>query len=376
MIDFNLIKELSIVEGNVLKIENEIEQVIWAKNVKFDRPIKLGVKKITASTYAGEITYENEEFILLDIYPETADSIINVTYEGLTKTLTFDGTNAKQVYFGTFNGVPDSILTPSSGILTIEGQCIGFGCSSYIISNKMTQTCSCITHVYDFGNINIIPFHAFENCSTLNLTKLPTNITRIMGSAFKGCTTLALTELPPAVKYIGAYAFSGCENLLLSSLPRELSEIGTYAFEYCTNITLTELPSGITSIPEHAFYKCSNIAITEIPEGVTSIGQYAFYMSVDSNTPITRLTTIKLPATLQIIGDSAFCADLMSGYGAYVSSVNEVTMLATTPPTLGERSFGTQTNHPKVYVPKGCSDTYKSAEGWNNYPERIVEVSE
>lgn len=369
MVDFNLIKELSIIEGNVVKIENEIGQVIWQKNVKYDLPIKLGVEKITANTYAGETTYENEQFILLDIYPETADSIISVTYEGLTKTLTFNGTNAKQVYFGTFNGVSDSVLTPSSGIVTIEGQCVGFGCSSYNVSNKSTKFCSCITEVYDFGNISIIKTNAFRGCTNLEITELPISITTIGNYAFYGCTNLALTELPSGLTSIGEYAFYGCTSLMISSLP-----------------------SGITSIGNHAFNGCTEFSITEIPEGVTSIGEKAFYY-VYEDTPNGQMIPFKvehmrLPSTLQSLGDAAFsinCEHPNNSTPSDQITLKTLTINATTPPSVSDTQFlglvyYNGTNNVGgitfiIIVPQGCGATYKAATGWSFYANYIVEAS-
>lgn len=375
MIDFNLIKELSVVEGNVVKIENEISQVIWEKNVKFDRPIKLGVEKVTATTYAGETTYENEEFILLDIYPETADSIINVTYEGLTKTLTFNGTNAKQVYFGTFNGVSDSVSTPSSGIVTIEGQCIGFGCSFYNVSNKNTNVCSCITEVYDFGNINIIPTNAFRNCTNLEITEIPISITAISDYAFYRCTNLALTSLPSGITSIGDYAFDGCTNLALTSLPNSLTSIGYSAFNNCLAIDIEMLPEGLTSIGDSAFYMAT---ILEGGSGTTTISVKT------SDLPMYR-STVTFPSTLTSIGMDAFRTAQYTGSGDYfyLTYIETAIMLSETPPVLGDDAFGTygvyslanSNNEITFIVPKGCVEAYKTAEGWSNYASNIVEAS-
>ena len=94
-------------------------------------PIVLEVEKVTSDTYAGGTTYRGEKFILLDIYPKTSNSVVNVTYGGLTKTLTFIGTSASKVSFGTYGGVSDEVDTPDSGELVIEGDCVAFAESSF-----------------------------------------------------------------------------------------------------------------------------------------------------------------------------------------------------------------------------------------------------
>lgn len=290
MIDFNLIKELSIVEGNVVKIENEIGQVIWNKNVKYDRPIKLGVEKITANTYAGETTYENEQFILLDIYPKTADSIISVTYEGLTKTLTFNGTNAKQVYFGTFNGVADSVATPTSGTLTIEGDCVGVGVGAYNTAKSSLTYCGCITSILAWGEM--------------------------------------------------------------------------------------------TKIPASAFCMCKNLELFEIPNGITHIGNYAFKMEPDrtggadaNSTVYTKMDrgTIILPDTVQSLGYNIWTFNVSDDGYIYIDNL---VLRSSTPPVLeGTKLADFKAKLKTITVPKGCGETYKTADGWSAYANYIVEVS-
>ena len=125
-IDFATLQGLTIPEGVVTQIEKD-GVILWCAN----KPIILEVKKITSDTYAGETRYEGEQFIALDIYPRTSISTVKITYGGLTKTLTFNGTNAQSVYFGTLYGVSDTVSTPASGNLTIEGGCLGFAAGTY-----------------------------------------------------------------------------------------------------------------------------------------------------------------------------------------------------------------------------------------------------
>ena len=127
MIDFSTLQGLTLPEGVVMQITDESGRVIWAVS---GGKVILEVEKMTSDTYAGETTYTGEQFILLDIYPKTGGTV-NVTYGGLTKTITDTSgaaePNAQQVFFGTFNGVSDSVATPTSGELTIEGGYYAFG---------------------------------------------------------------------------------------------------------------------------------------------------------------------------------------------------------------------------------------------------------
>lgn len=146
--------------------------------------VALEVEKITSDTYAGETTYTGEQFILLDIYPKT-NGTVKVTYGGLTKTITDTSgaaePNAQQVFFGTFNGVTDSVTTPTSGMLTIEGKCRGFGIGTFQNGSKTTNVgyCSCITGVSEFGEVESIPDYAFYKCNSIPNISFPEGIKSI-----------------------------------------------------------------------------------------------------------------------------------------------------------------------------------------------------
>jgi hypothetical protein len=271
--NFATLQGLTIPEGVVTQITDASGRVIWSavKSV----PVVLQVEKITSDTYAGETSYTGEQFILLNIYPKT-NGTVKVTYGGLTKTITDTSgvaePNAQQVFFGTFNGVSDSVATPASGELTIEGKFTAFGVGTYFKNIKgTTGYCSCITSVSDWGN----------------------------------------------VEYIPAYAFYGC---------RKLASI--------------KLPDSIISIPDYAFYACNSLNALTIPSGITYIGAHAV-ANANSN-----------------------------------SNTNPfyVTMLPTTPPALGDTAFG-KNGLARFTVPKGCSATYKTATGWSDYANYIVEAS-
>jgi hypothetical protein len=339
---FETLQELKIPEGVVTQIADASGRILWSGGSK----IVLEVAKITATTYASETEYANEQFILLDIYPKT-NGTVKVTYGGIKKTITdtsgVASPNAQTVFFGTFNGVSDSVATPASGILTITGDCEQFGVGSYkekssasTSTNVKTNTkyCSCITNVTKWGKISSIPINAFYECSSLALTSLPSGIT----------------------------------------------SIGSYAFYGCPNIALTSLPSGITSIGDYTFFYCAHINITQIPEGVESIGNRAFMMSVTKNgsgyaddvynTPMHNGTII-LPSTLKSIGSCAFAIDYDSAEDYFTSYLSEVRIYATTPPTASSYIFGnvglgagSSITLKRIIVPKGCVDVYKSASGW------------
>lgn len=253
-IDLSRVTGISDSRGVITEIKDSLGRVIWsAVRIK---PAVLIVEKITSDTYAGETTYTGEQFILLDIYPKT-NGTVKVTYGGLTKTITdtsgAEEPNAQQVFFGTFNGVSDSIVTPTSGKLMIDGDYYAFGQGAYQSASKynLGGTCQCVSCVNDWGVVTEIPVNAFK---------------------------------------------------------------------YIVN---TEQPGNVPLMNS-----------VTIPDGITKIGQEAFYQQ---------------------------------------TSMTELVMLATNPPVLGENAFAIATF--QIVVPKGCGNTYKAAEGWSTYADRIVEVS-
>lgn len=317
---------------------NGVAQLWWTAG---GGPIVLEVEKITSDTYAGETTYTGEQFILLNIYPIT-NGTVSVTYGGLTKTVTdtsgAEEPNAQRVYFGTFNGVPDSVATPASGTLTIEGDCAAFGVGMYNTTSKAVGGCGCIKKVVEWGNAD----------------------TYISSSAFRNCTALASIDLPDSIESIGTYAFHSCS-------------------------ALANIETSAASIGNYAFYRCSALATIALNEGVESIGEYAFAMSKRSGTSM-RYGKIVFPSTLKTIGTDAFVTEesLDSQDGRHYPYLSEIRFLSETPPTMeadmndifGERIYFKKEDGSMgvIVVPKGCGDVYREAFGKTGWGSLVTEV--
>lgn len=297
--------------------------------------VVLEVEKITSDTYANETTYTAEEFILLDIYPKTGGTV-NVTYGGLTKTITDTSgaaePNAQRVFFGTFNGVSDSVATPTSGELTIEGDCAAFGAGKYQENAKSyNKLCGCIISVKDWGSVSYIPAEAF-------------------GSKAYGSPKLTDITIPKSIKSIGNVPFGNCsalQNITVDAANEHYaSENGILFNKNKTEVICYPpslgfesyvIPLGVEIIHDCAFHFCNNLMEVTIPTSVTSIGANAFLL----------------------------------GNG---SPARTVKVMSATPVTLSTYAF----NYPgtnNIVVPKGCGDAYKTAEGWSTYADYIVEAT-
>lgn len=399
----------------VTQITDASGMVLWMLDAGFDGTFK--VKKITSDTYAGETTYENEEFILLDIYPKT-NGTVYVTYEGVTKTITdtsgAEDPNAQQVFFGTFNGVSDEVETPSTGIVTITGDWRGAGCAAFSTSKYFRERGKCITDVGDLSGIEIVPDYAFFECGEIKNVKLPASVTSIGDYAFQNCVGLKSITIPASVTSIGRNPWNKCfkdNGIIVESgntsykidgnclieiatntiicgfadavIPSYITAIGNYAFYYCEDFASINIPNSVTSIGNSAFYYCRGLTSVEIPNSVTSIDSNAF-----SNCE--GLTSITIPASVTSIGDGAFqnCVGLTSiiipasvtsiGNNAFfLESGNSrtVTMLSATPATLGGTYTFDEAGTNKIVVPAGSGKTYKAATRWQEYADYITEAS-
>ena len=166
--------------------------------------------------------------------------------------------------------------------------------------------------------------------------------------------------IPANVEYIGRDAFREVPipgRLIFAGY--NLTEISTRAFMDCSEFTgALELPLFIYSIGECAFEGCGFTSIT-MGDYVRRIAHRAFYGCVLVN-------NLTLGRDVTEIGAEAFAENVC---------LQNVSIHATTPPTLGENAFlnvGNAYSGCTLTVPDGCASAYLSSD-WNNYFTSIVE---
>lgn len=187
--------------------------------------------------------------------------------------------------------------------------------------------------------------------------KKSTSTYSIQSYAFCGFTALETVNLPTGLTSVDFCAFDNCKSLESFDFQATLRGIGNRAFGGCAfkHVVLKE---GLNIIDFAAFANCRYLESIILPESLDEIGQYAFENC-------TSLTDVVIPGGVTKIGYDAF---------KNCSSLTELTVKPSSPPVLGLRAF--PGNYP-IYVPAGCVDTYKSAEGWSEYADRIqVEPSQ
>ena len=148
-----------------------------------------------------------------------------------------------------------------------------------------------------------IGYDSFKNTQNLKAVKLPDSLVYLDDQSFikSGVTSIVI---PPNVKSIGISAFSGCNHLQSLSLSGSaLKTIGSYAF-FDTRLQMDTLtiPNSVKEIGIYAFTNGSfkNLILSEgmkaIPDGCFTGG--------------TTLQTVRIPTSIQTIGDSAFFGKL------------------------------------------------------------------
>lgn len=89
--------------------------------------------------------------------------------------------------------------------------------------------------------------------------------TKIRDHAFDSCTELALTSLPSGVTSIGAYVFYNCTSLTISFIPNGVTNIDHAAFARCTGLTSITFEGTPTTIDQTAFDGCTNLTDIKVP---------------------------------------------------------------------------------------------------------------
>ena len=226
------------------------------------------------------------------------------------------------------------------------------------IGDSAFENCKGFSKLIIEEGVETIGSKAFYDCwFTGNLT-LPTSIISIESYAFSSCTRFTGNLIiPEKIQIIKSGAFANCKGLTSLTIPKNVTIIENGAFLGCRGFTGSLIiPQNITTIENDAFYGCEGFTGNLIiPENVVSIGNTAFY-------GCSGLTgSLRLPKSLTKIGSAAFkdCPQLSPVYCAVLAPFN-----------IENACFA---NLSKLYVPKGCVESYRNTEGWNKF-ESIEEV--
>ena len=141
------------------------------------------------------------------------------------------------------------------------------------------------------------------------------------------------------------------------SLPSSVTVLGGNCFDNCSDLESVNLPDGLEIISDCAFNECSSLSSISIPDEVSYIGSMSFYKC-------TSLTSITIPGSVTRIENSAFHS---------CSGLTSIVIDSSTPPAGGEGMFQ-GTNNCTIYVPSDAVNTYKTAQYWSDYADRIQAI--
>lgn len=184
---------------------------------------------------------------------------------------------------------------------------------------------------------------------------VPSNVTELGDELFHECKLLTNLTLPQGLLTIGDSAIRYCSGLKTLNIPQTVQTIGQCAISFCESLLELVIPIGVTRLEHDALSGNSALTSLTLPEGLLFIDNYVFDR-------LPQLKKIIIPSTVEQIGQ---CFD---------NSAKEIHFLAVTPPK-GSTIFlnGNSYHHAdtRIYVPFGCSESYKSA--WSDLVDIIVE---
>ena len=236
----------------------------------------------------------------------------------------------------------------------------------------------------EIGNVTTIPTQTFQNNTEILDVLIPDTITNTGTYTFDGCSSLRSVNLENATE-IGGYCFQNCTGLTSVNVPN-VETFGGYCFSGCTNLTNINFGDKVTTIKGRAFNSVpitGDINFPNLTGYLGDTGVRAFY-----NTDITSVSNL---GTITRIKDEAFrsCDSLESAilpstitnvsYMTFYACplLDWVTILATTPPSLGSSVFG-GSYKARVRVPYSSDHSiltaYRTAESWTSFANRVYEM--
>lgn len=252
------------------------------------------------------------------------------------------------------------------------------------------------------STVTTIPSYMFFYCSNLKAVENIKKVTSISNEAFNGCNNLITLDL--GLCRIECYSFSGCSKLQSIGESAKCTSVDYFAFHGCSSLEKIDL-SMCTYVGHDAFYGCSSLEKIDLST-CKYLGTFAFNgckklenvigLENFKSIPVaafseTALKSVTLPK-VESIGDKAFWKSSISkvslpetlksmGYQCF-DNVKEYTFNGTQPAVLYEE-IKSYDSHPAfdgasyiIRVPESAVDTYKAADIWKNYTDKIFSISD
>ena len=364
----------------VLNIKDNILEVV---SVGVSSWGDTNVSGSTATVGGHTVTFNCPEGLKYELYTESVSTAIpdDTTAAGTARTviLRYDKTSIPDGRFFFLSEPSGCSFTfdEQSGIITVtditDNVTVNLGFGTYIpytaAAKVEPNNKSAFGFPYDEAR------STFSTDSKSGVIAIDGIVTSIGKNAFKSDIKLTSVTIPESVALIGESAFTSCRNLTSVSFSSGLTTIGNNAFENCIRLAKISLETctSLTAIGSTAFFDagsdagCSPFSLV-LPEGLVEIGASAFNGS--------KISSVTLPSTLSAIGNNAFYR---------CGSLKTVTSKAGNPPTLGtyvfydldaSYNFVPLKSIEDIFVPDASVDTYKAADGWDEFSDKIKGIQE
>ena len=298
--------------------------------------------------------YERKDEIVSLAVEEGVTSLGDCAFKGLT--------NLKQVSLpSTLESIGYRSFADCSSLVAIElpdslGKIqneafFGSGIRSIAIPDTVIElgdgvftNCESLVSVEIRSDITKLPDFIFAGCISLKEVQLQDTLTMIGNGSFHSCRCIEYLDIPNGIETIGFSAFYECIKLRSIVLPDSLNEIGDYAFYFnaaieriiTNNDVVSEnderinglvLPDKQISLGKHVFDKCfAKIAI--LPEGIKEFPDGTFMNH--------RLTYVRIPESVEIIGEECFAHYDGDGYAGSLKQI----VLSENVKRIGYNAFG------------------------------------
>ena len=262
-----------------------------------------------------------------------------------------------------------------------------------------TQLChssaiSYFTEMYVDGvQIDVTSGYTFNTIGEHTVNYMLADKTTIGDNALFGCFNLKSVTIGSGVETINYRSFFNCNKLTSVTIGSGVKTIGNQVFWNCLSLTSIDIPSNVETIGSSALGSCTSLTSVTIPSSVTSIGNDAFVNSLIhtdnfiNNSSATgypwgaiiydtaqddglyilgttvvgcneNATNVTIPSSITYIKNNAF---------RNCSSLNEITCLGTTAPTLERDVFSSlPTNGTLTYPCESDYSTWLEQLGWKD----------